>query len=174
METEIIPDLTWYQEKSKSTGNTPRCPFASLRRCPKYYFSIWIMGEYGGASKIDEKTDQELQAYWEKTDLWPIPKELEPAAAGPLNDTHIFSNICPEVSYERFGYFASGLYAYSDEIDKDIAHKRLSETNAKHNHWGWAWAGVTPQHFSDCPYFSQLLAGVKEMSEQSPKRKIGF
>ena len=172
---EFVPNLEWYQGKSKSMGGTPRCPFAALRRCPRFYCSVWLMGESAGAAKIDEKIDKELLGYWKQTDLWPIPQELEPTASGGTpNNAHIFSNICPEVAYERFGYFACNLNAYADNMDRDFAHRKLSECNADRSDWRWAWWTWAPQHYSECPMYSQLLAGVKENSHSAPKGRIGF
>ena len=59
---DFVPSLECYQEKSKSIEGVPRCPFAALRRCPKYYSSVWLMGE------IDETEDKKLRKYWEQTD----------------------------------------------------------------------------------------------------------
>src|SRR5262245_18104431 len=173
---QFVPDLDWYQEKSTAINGAPRCPFAALRRCPKYYSSVWVIGKHGSAAKIPEATDEELLKYWEQTDLWPIPRELEPATMGPPNDAHIFSNICPEVGYDRFGYFASHFYQYADEIDRDCAHRMLSASHASHGDWRWTWSGITAQHYSECPMYSQLLTGVKELggSEAPPKGRIGF
>jgi len=165
---DFVASLEWYQEKSKSIESVPRCPFAALRRCPKYYSSIWLMGE------IDETEDKKLRKYWEQTDLWPISQELEPAGTGTPKALSNFSNICPEVAYERFGYFASGIYAYADEIDRDCAHKKLSERNANGNDWRWRWSGIVAQHYSECPMYSQLLPGVKEVPSSETKRRIGF
>ena len=165
---DFVASLEWYQEKSKSIESVPRCPFAALRRCPKYYSSIWLMGE------IDETEDKKLRKYWEQTDLWPISQELEPAGTGTPKALSNFSNICPEVAYEHFGYFASGIYAYADEIDRDCAHKKLSERNANGNDWRWRWSGIVAQHYSECPMYSQLLPGVKEVPSSETKRRIGF
>ena len=132
------------------------------------------MGEWGGAAKIDDTEDKELRQYWEKTDLWPISLELEPAAMGPPNKAKSFSNICPEVAYEHFGYFASTMHRYIDEIALDYARTRLSERNADGNDWRWGWSHIVTQHYSECPMYSQLLAGVKEFPSSETKRKIGF
>ncbi|MBW1613444.1 MAG: hypothetical protein JRF08_01450 [Deltaproteobacteria bacterium] len=171
---DFVPDLKWYQAKSKSMSGTPRCPFAALRRCPKYYFSVWLMGELGGAAKINKREDEALLKYWQETDLWPIQREIEPGVIGSPRDSQIFRNICPEVAYERFGYFASTLSDYVDEIDRDCALKKLSERNADHNNWRWTWSGLVAQHYLDCPFYSQLLAGVKSLQSSAPKGKIGF
>jgi hypothetical protein len=135
-----------------------------------------VIREDGGAAKISEATDEELLKYWEQIDLWPIPRELEPATMGPPNDAHIFSNICPEVGYDQFGYFASRFYPYADEIDRDQAHGILSASHASDSDWRWTWSGITAQHYSECPLYSQLLAGVKELrSFLAPtKGRIGF
>lgn len=173
MKPEIIPDLDWYQEISRTSGSSPRCPFSALRRCPKYYFSVWVMGK-SGAAEIDEETDKDLQKHWENTDLWPIPKDLEPFVGGPENDMHLFFNICPEVSYDLFGYFAKSLSKYADEIDRDVEHKRLSKSNADPNNWKWAWSTITEQHYSECEMYSKLLVGFKELPPPITKNKIGF
>jgi hypothetical protein len=132
------------------------------------------MGKYGGAVKIDEVMDKELSDYWRQTDLWPISQELEPAAKGPANDAWLFSNICPEVIYDRFGYFASYLSDYAAEIDRDAAHKMLSKYKASHDDWRWMWSTLVPEHYSVFSMYSQLLAGMKELNQSSPNKIIGF
>lgn len=67
-----------------------------------------------------------------------------------------FGNFCPEVAFEIFGYFASYLARYSDEIDQGIAHNKLGEGIAVKNDWRWAWGTLSPQHYTDCPLYSVL------------------
>ena len=52
----------------------------------------------------------------------------------------MFSRICPELAFDRFGYFATFLARYADEIDSECAHERLEKQNAPANHPGWQWA----------------------------------
>jgi hypothetical protein len=127
-----------------------------------------------GASGIDEDMDKDLMQYWEHTDLWPIPKDIEPFVGGPENDMHLFFNICPEVSFDLFGYFAKSLSKYADEIDRDAAHKRLSKSNITPKHWKWVWSNIKSQHYTECEMYSQLLVGVQELKPSIKKNKIGF
>ena len=92
---------------------------------------------------------------WEKSDLWPTTKEQEPRAFGRA-DNRSFSNKCPETAYDRFGWFASGLYPYTDEIDLESAHARLGRYGDNGEGWHWAWWMLHPMHYTECPLYSQL------------------
>lgn len=78
---------------------------------------------------------------------------------------------CPEVSYERFGYFATYLGRYSDELDHDLAHKKLGEINAPSKDYRWAWSSMKPMHFTECPIYSVLIHRSKNESKQLQKVK---
>ena len=56
--------------------------------------------------------------------MWPKTGEQETIIYG---NQKFFDKFCPEISYERFGYFASYLGRYADELDHDLAHKKLGE-----------------------------------------------
>src|SRR5207253_7621343 len=99
--TKIInPNLEWYAEESTRRGlPTPRCPFASVHRCPRYWQSLSVLG--GAVStKIEPDKDEELLERWRTSDLWPATRE-QATSMGPEGDPHIFSNFCPEVAFER-------------------------------------------------------------------------
>jgi hypothetical protein len=68
----------------------------------------------------------------------------------------IFSNFCPEVSFDSFGYFATFLSRYADELDTDMAHESLGQQHADVNDWRWQWSRIIPMHYSACPLYSVL------------------
>jgi hypothetical protein len=49
----INPNLEWYESVSEKKHLLPRCPFASVYRCPRYYQSISLLGEAGVSTRID-------------------------------------------------------------------------------------------------------------------------
>ena len=163
----VIPDQKWYRDLSVTRGVDSRCPFATLESCPRYYQSVSLLGQ-AGSTPIETKEDRRLLGLWEKSDLWPRTNEYSTAVSGRTEDPGHFTNFCPEVAFDRFGYFASSLHGHADEIDVDLAHRRLASRGAPRRHWGWAWSLVTPMHYTDCPLFSPLrLRADREQSSQS-------
>ena len=151
----IIPNLDWYIQIDNEKGITGRCPFATVESCPRYYQSLSLLGE-AGSTKIAPHEDARLLAYWQGSDLWPRTDEYATSVSGPEGDLRQFSNFCPEVAYDRFGYFATFLARYADEIDAGVAHTQLAKENAPGNDWRWSWAAVSPEHFTDCSLYSVL------------------
>lgn len=151
----IVPDLDWYSKKSLETSFPPRCPFSSVKSCPRYYQSLSLLGE-AGSTKIDISDDKRLLKFWKKNDLWPKTCEQETSISGPTDHINHFNNFCPEVAFERFGFFASHLSRYSDEIDQKIAHKKLRDQGSVLNDWRWAWALLSPMHYLECPLYSVI------------------
>lgn len=152
------PDMHWYLSLSSARNVTPRCPFASVERCPRYYQSLSLLGE-AGSTKIPAGEDDRLKALWEKSDLWPRTGEGATSVSGGDNRMNSFSNYCPEVSYDRFHIFASGLYEHVGEIDRDFAQQRLSRAGVPGTDWRWTWWAITPMHFTECPLYSPLTRG---------------
>src|SRR5215213_1497470 len=153
MSKDVIPDFEWYSAISAKRGMpTPRCPFASAERCPRHHHSLSLLGG-AGFTKLDPAEDSRLQQRWTRLGLLPKTDEQATGITSSTDPygrhaTNGYTNFCPEVSREAFGYFACGLYRYADELDSDSAHRRLGETRAPSNHWGCAWAAVTPMHYS--------------------------
>jgi hypothetical protein len=149
------PDMDWYLTLSRQRGTKPRCPFASVEGCPRYYQSLSLLGQ-AGSTKIPADEEDRLKAIWEKSDLW--PRTDEGATSVSLFDSRpsIFSNFCPEVSYDRFHLFASGLCRYADKIDIGFAHQELGRAGVPGTNWQWAWASINPMHFTECPLYSPL------------------
>jgi hypothetical protein len=151
----IIPDLNWYISISHQKGGPPRCPFATVWSCPRFYQSLALLGE-AGSTKIDSEEDKKLLEHWKKSDLWPTTREYATSISGSPGEPHIFSNFCPEVTFDRFGFFASLLSRYADRIDMGIALKRLNKEEASANDWRWSWAAVSEMHYTECPLYSIL------------------
>jgi hypothetical protein len=151
----IIPDLYWYNQAGREKGITGRCPFATVESCPRYYQSLSLLGEVGSTNIAPHEVAR-LLAYWHGSDLWPKTSEYATSVSGPAGDPHQFSNFCPEVAFDRFGYFASFLARYADEIDTGVAHTQLSKEHAPGNDWRWSWAAVSPEHYADCSFYSVL------------------
>ena len=169
----ISPDIEWYTGQSQKMNITPRCPFSSVERCPRYYQSLSLLKD-AGTTAIDPKEDKRLLRYWEKSDLWPKINEQATAIAGNPNNPGHFWNFCPEVAFDRFGYFASDLNAYADELDIGLTHEKLGREVAPSKDWRWAWSSIKPMHYSQCPLYSVLMhkseAEVKHiLPEKAPK-----
>lgn len=158
----IIPGLQWYLEQSAFKNIYPRCPFAMVQSCPRFYQSLSLLGD-ACSTKIPQKEDKKLLKKWKKSPLWPTTKEQATSISG-YEDNH-FGNFCPEVSFERFGLFATDLDRYADEIDKDLAHSNLSKIKATLDDWRWSWANIKPQHYSECPLYSVLVHRNKNIEK---------
>lgn len=131
-------------------------PAGYLNRCPRFYQSLSLLGK-AGSTEIPEKEDKKLQKKWEKSPLWPLTDEQATSVSGPEGNYKHFWNFCPEVSYGRFGLFASHLDEYSDETDIGLAHSHLSKIKAASDDWRWRWSSINHQHYSECPLYSVLF-----------------
>lgn len=161
---QINPDLAWYTSISERKGLHPRCPYASVYRCPRFFQSLSLLGS-AGSTEIDPNEDKKLLDKWKNSDLWPVTKEQATAIAGSEGRMKHFWNFCPEVAFERFGWFASHLDGYADEIDIDLAHSKLGKEGAGPADWRWIWANISPIHYSECPLYSPLAC---DYSVRSP------
>lgn len=155
---DVIPNLDWYIGVSKKQGLSPRCPFASAYRCPRFYQSLSLLGR-AGSTKIAQEEDNRLKQEWQKTDVWPITDEQATTIAGPMDEIKHFSRFCPEVIYDRFGFFATELHKFSDEIDMSVAHEKLRKEGALPDDWRWNWSHIEPMHYTECVLYSLLRAG---------------
>lgn len=150
-----IPNREWYANLSQERGVAFRCPFATVESCPRYYQSLSLLGK-AGSTKIPEAEDERLLKHWKSSDLWPRTDEQATSLFGASDNPSIYCNFCPEVTFERFGYFASSLTKYGDEIDSDFAHQRLAKDGTPPGHPLWSWSSCTAQHFTECSIYSVL------------------
>ena len=154
---DVQPTLDWYKEMSRREGGLPRCPFASVERCPRFYQSVSLLGQAGFTTQIPPDEDRRLQTAWQKSDLWPRTHERASSIMGPADDPRHFLNFCPETLFDRFGFFVTNLHGYANEIDRNVAQSRLKEENVRASDWRWTWASLTPMHYTDCPVYSPLM-----------------
>lgn len=172
--SQVIPDFDWYVAISAKHGGTPRCPFAFVERCPRYYQSLSLLS-HAGSTSIDPTEDERLLNYWKKSDMWPKTAEYETAIAGPDGRISLFDNFCPEVTFDRFRYFAVYLHRYTDDIDADVATERLAREGAPANDPRWNWDYVKPMHYTECPLYSPLLGGSGERSTaKTPEHEVSL
>ena len=152
-----IPNFDWYSSESKRLNLPPRCPFASVETCPRYYESLSLMGKAGATSLASER-DNELLARWKRHPLWPATDEQAASVVGNPRAPAL-SNFCPEVIYNIFHYFATGLARHYDEFDAESAHKRLRAEGATRDDPRWTYSYIEAQHYSECPLYSPLAHG---------------
>lgn len=149
------PNIEWYLGASQARGVQPRCPFATVDRCPRYWASLSLLKHMGHTSLSDEE-ERRLEKKWAQSDLLPKIAEHDTSISGG-SCSRCLSNYCPEVSYESYSLFASLLCEHGDEIDRDMAYRRLSAEKTPRESWKWQWAACTPMHYTECPRYSPLL-----------------
>lgn len=168
MQPSETPNREWYARVSQSHAVGARCPFATVEACPRFYQSLSLLGE-AGSTKISETEDQRLLEHWQSSDLWPRTAEQATSVSGTPESPSIFSNFCPEVSFERFGYFATSLTRYADELDSGFAHDRLAIESVPAGHPLWSWSSCVSQHFTDCPIYAVLFHRATAPQPQKPE-----
>jgi len=170
---ETYPDLEWYAKISAQKGlSSPRCPYAVATRCPRYYQSLYLLGQ-AGSTKIEEADDKRLEAFWKKSDLWPLTAEQATSMDGP-EGRKTFSRFCPEVAFERFGLFASHLIPYPDVETSELAQERLASSSGalSRKDYRWDWWGIQETHYSECSLFALLPYTAPVKSSVSPDAEL--
>lgn len=165
---EVEPNIEWYLNISRQRGAEPRCPFATVERCPRYLASLSLLSHMGHTS-ISEEEFQKLQKRWENSELIPRIAEQDTSVSGSPT-SKCMSNYCPEVTFESFGVFASLLCEHGDEIDREVAFARFSKEEVPGENWRWRWAALKPMHYTECPLYSPLLRQpTQSVSDASQK-----
>jgi len=150
-----IPDFEWYGRISKEKGMALRCPFTTVETCPRYYQSLSLLAE-AGFTGISDKENKKLLNKWKSSDIWPKIDEQATSIRKSDSKLSTFSNFCPEILYDNYGYFCTFLASYTDEIDSEMAHRILKKQGAPDNDPRWSWSCATPQHYSECSLFSVI------------------
>lgn len=140
--------IDWYLSVSRDRGVAPRCPFATVHRCPRFYLSTWVLNAVN-----KQPQDEALHGRWQRSKLYPSREDEFPRAAGNPNALH-YGAFCPEIAYERFHRFASELTEYFDE-DERRSGQVAAESGGPE--WKSEWLTLTARHFTECPLYSVLL-----------------
>jgi hypothetical protein len=176
------PNMEWYIATSLARNVLPRCPFTTVDKCPRYYQSVLIISRTGRSAELDPDENSRLFNKWKKTDVWPaVEDDFTSASSGGDRTPTDFSTMCPEVSFERFGWFASQLIAYGDESEREAAHRRLAAKIEDidivginpDTDWKWSWRSLSPCHYTECPLYAPLSIGIQGIVGKR-KRPIGF
>lgn len=159
-------DFAWYSGESRKHRLPPRCPIASADLCPRYYGSLEALTRTGHFTEIPRDLVAKLARKWEMFEAamdedkpWVAnerDREDERALLLPLQSV---SHFCPEVSYDRFGYFASELIAYygadADEKAQERAYdKSLYKREGIGDRFDPNWQKVAPHHYTECREYS--------------------
>jgi hypothetical protein len=166
----LAPDIHWCTSISERKHVQPRCPFTTAKVCPRFYQRLSLLGKVG-STQINPEQDEDLLQLWKKSDLWPLTMEYATSISGAEGNPRIFSNFCPEVTYDRFGYFASFL-ADADEVDTGVAHTKLREEGALPDDWRWYWASLSAMHYTECPIYSVLSHRAKLTSSSKTQSEL--
>ncbi|MGD0231030.1 MAG: hypothetical protein ABSC19_11840 [Syntrophorhabdales bacterium] len=168
----IHPDLGWYEAIGTNKGVVLRCPYATVRRCPRYYQSLSLVGEAGISTKIAKEEDEKLLTYWKTKDIWPTIGEQTTSISGG-SVPNCFSNFCPEVSFLIFGFFASEIIRYFDSIDKSRAFAKLEkEENIRDDDWRRRYQHLSPLHYTQCCLYSLLLQPLPDDKDESTTEEV--
>lgn len=150
-----VPDSSWYRAKSAEASVDCSCPYANVHKCYRYYASIDMLGKVQILTSISDEKKSELEEIWKQSDLVPVIAEDETEIGSSEGRSSSFSNFCPEVTYTYFGYYASYIARYVDEIDKDIG-QRVADREGVENDWRYEWGSLTACHFLDCSVYNQV------------------
>ena len=167
------PNFEWYSSKSKAAGLSPRCPIASVEFCPRYYASLRSLGEAKVITQISNEDNIHLEKKW--IPFQPISWGEAPGTVLGENDELIsIRGFCPEVSYNTFGVFATRLYKYADELDRQVAHQKLARIDVDSEDPRWEWALVIPFHYTKCQEYSVFFTSSSGKSKRASKSRIGL
>jgi len=148
-------DFAWYSAVSKGQRLPPRCPIACAELCPRYYRSLAVLGisrgGHIGITQIPNERAAALDRKWKAFE--PVVAEEEPNTFWAGEERASVNHVCPEVSYDIFGYFASDLYHYADEIDHDSDWKGYKREGIL-DQFDSRWQSIRPRHYTECREFS--------------------
>jgi hypothetical protein len=156
-EDGVSPGLEWARRVAGAHNLATRCPYSASTRCPRYYESVSLLASTGITTSLPPDMDAQLLAKWRKSELWPLLLEDATAVSGS-GEAQSYTNFCPEVAYDRFGYFATSLLPYHDDIDHEAGLAAWARRPVEPDHWHTTWSYVHKLHYSDCRLYNLLKA----------------
>jgi hypothetical protein len=152
-------DLSWYTTKSRERGVTPRCPFTSLSRCPRFFVSA-SLSKHAGAAGLSVEEEKKYEMQWRASEFWSEPPETGTSVSGGAGAKALV-RFCPEFVFGVFGVFAESLFPYADPEEKERTLKMFeSPSGAVSPNWRFRWSNIEERHYTDCPYYSMLSVQV--------------
>ncbi len=150
------PDLEWYKKISAKNKVLPRCPYASVYKCPIYFRSRALLRRTN-ADELDKNEEEKIIKYWKNSELDLSLLEEEPTIYyGDKRQIESVTNFCPEATFYIYGYFVSFISDSGDETDRAIRYNNLKKQNIKQDSWAWNWSGLRSKHYTDCRMYSVL------------------
>lgn len=170
---DVVPTFDWYKHTSEELRLPVHCPYAHVRRCPRYFYSRSLLGKYGG-TEIGKEEDKELTRFWEGSDAAPVTAEDGPSVTQSGEKHPSFWKFCPEVLHDRFGWFVSDLAAYADEIDQEAAYNFMKAKRICGGHPNWTWSVAEPMHYTNCSTYSLLPSNLPEVHKREERVGTGL
>jgi hypothetical protein len=153
----VYPDLEWYSEISERKGVVGRCPFAGIKTCPRYFYSLELLSDLGINMKMSSAAYDAVRTKWNDQDVANDSVETAVQSFGYGDNKRSFLNICPEVAFEAFKLFAYELHEYYGSLEREYVEERLVEEGTDiSNDWRWRWGHIEPMHYTMCPTYSRL------------------
>ena len=158
-----VPNFAWYQKQSRALKLPPRCPFASVKLCPRYFRTLWLFGEHAVVERISSGEAMRLEDQLDKSSLF--SREFQPQPELTLSNDHTriigWNDCCPEIAFDAYGVFAAS-GSFMDKGDKKLRHAELKIANVQREDWRWNYFNMTPAHFTECHEYSILTSAAKE------------
>ncbi len=164
--TRQLADFKWYASESRAHGGPPRCPFASVGLCPKFFHSLSVLADGEQVSELDAGIRAELDAKW-REHRPPVAEDSPGWAKDGNNSIRQVWGMCPEVTNDVYGVFASYVAMYPDELDRDLAYRRMKREGASADDPRWRFATVIPEHYTECRHYSVLMGSASNRQTAS-------
>jgi 5-methylcytosine-specific restriction endonuclease McrA len=152
-----IPDFAWYQKQSQTYKQPSRCPFASARICPRYFFTLGLFGQHGLVERMSLKETDKLKNQLDQSPLFSPEFQPQPEVKARSDGTVVgWEDCCPELVFGVYHVFAVNGRLLYDKSDERLRHAELRAQNVHPDDWRWKFDYLAPMHFRECREFSIL------------------